>query len=82
MKNGRNNDWAKWPMGKMDLGRSGKRANWEKGELGKGEVALGEMGTKLGEMGMGEMALGEMGINHSPIGLKKNLHAVKTPLGF
>jgi hypothetical protein len=47
----------------MGIGRNERVAKWEKGELGKGEVALGEMGKKLGEMGMGEMALGEMGIN-------------------
>jgi hypothetical protein len=47
----------------MANGQDGFGAKWEKGELGKGEVALGEMGKKLGEMGMGEMALGEMGIN-------------------
>jgi hypothetical protein len=50
-------------MGEITIGRNGEWAKWEKGELGKGEVALGEMGKKLGEMGMGEMALGEMGIN-------------------
>jgi hypothetical protein len=47
----------------MANGQDGFGAKWEKGELGKGEVALGEMGKKLGEIGMGEMALGEMGIN-------------------
>jgi hypothetical protein len=47
----------------MANGQDGFGAKWEKGELGKGELALDEMGKKLGEMGMGEMALGEMGIN-------------------
>jgi hypothetical protein len=47
----------------MANGQDGFGAKWKKGELGKGEVALGKMGKKLGEMGMGEMALGEMGIN-------------------
>jgi hypothetical protein len=45
-------------MGKMDLGRSGKRANWERAKW-----HWAKWGKKLGEMEMGEMALGEMGIN-------------------
>jgi hypothetical protein len=53
----------------MANGQDGFGAKWEKGELGKGKVALGEMGKKLGKMGMGKMALGEMGIN--PYNTKK-----------
>jgi hypothetical protein len=41
----------------MANGQDGFGAKWEKGELRKGEVALGEMGKKLGEMALGEMGI-------------------------